>query len=320
MELETIYAPVREDLEEIEARLARQSMVDFSRLSELLGYSLKSTGKRIRPILALLSGKFYEYDREKLLRMATAVEIMHTATLIHDDSIDKSSVRRGRPTVNAVWGDEEAILLGDYLFAESGALTASTENLRAIKLFATTLKIISSGEINQAYNAFNPDQDRTEYYQRIAQKTAALFTMSTETGAALSAAPEEAIQVLIDYAYNMGIGFQIVDDILDFTGSETDLGKPIGSDLSGGTLTLPAFIVMERSPGNNPVEDYFKTREKKSLELSIESAREPSVIRECYDTAVEYCRAACKNLETLPDTPSRKSLCDLAEFITARKK
>ena len=147
MELSKIYQPIQEDLAKVEDRLRAVSAVDFPYLSELLDNSLKSNGKRIRPMLTLLSGKFYDYNPDSLLLMATAVEIMHTATLVHDDAIDKSLVRRGRPTVYKLWGEDKAVLLGDYLFAEAGALTAATQNLRAIRLFADTWKedCLSSG-------------------------------------------------------------------------------------------------------------------------------------------------------------------------------
>ncbi|MFC1928117.1 polyprenyl synthetase family protein [Chloroflexota bacterium] len=260
MEPRAIYEPIQEDLLKVEDRLRSVSKVDFLPLSELLDYSLRGAGKRIRPVLTLLSGKFYDYNLDYLLPMATAVEIMHMATLVHDDAIDNSLVRRGKPTVNKLWGDEKTVLLGDYLFAEAGALTASTQNLRAIKLFAETLKTISSGELDQSFNAFNLEQGRPQYFKRVAQKTAALFCMATESGAALSQAPEESAQILIEYAHNLGIAFQIVDDILDYIGTEEELGKPVGSDLAQGTLTLPAMLLMERYPDDNPIEKLFISR------------------------------------------------------------
>jgi len=253
--------------------------------------------------------------------MATAVEVMHTATLIHDDAIDKSLIRRGRSTVNKLWGEEQAVLLGDYLFAEAGALTATTGNLRIIRRFAKTLKTISSGELNQAFNAFNIEQDRQQYFQRIAQKTADLFSMSTESGAVLSQAPEESIQILIDYGYNLGIAFQIVDDVLDFIGSEEELGKPTGSDLTQGTLTLPSLIILERYPEDNPVKRLFRNKDgQDEIELAIELVRSSSIIDECYQVASDYCEKACCNLKQLPDNESRQSLVDLAEFIISRNK
>lgn len=321
MELSTIYAPVQEELSKVEDRLRVVSNVDFPHLSELLEYSLGGDGKRIRPALTLLAGKFYHYNLDLLLPMAAAVEIMHTATLVHDDAIDNSLVRRGRSTINKLWGYDEAVLLGDYLFAEAGALTATTENLRVIKNFAATLKTISSGELNQAFNAFDLEQTRSQYFRRVAHKTASLFSMATEAGAVLSQAPEESIQILIEYGHNLGIAFQIVDDILDFIGTEEELGKPVGSDLAQGTLTLPAILLLERYPEDNPVKRLFKNRdERDNIKLAIELLRDSPIIQECYQVAADYCAKGCRNLKLLPDNASRQSLLDLADFITYRRK
>jgi octaprenyl-diphosphate synthase len=321
LELSKIYAPIQEELLKVGDRLKAVSKVDFPHLSELLDYSLQNNGKMIRPALTLLSGKLFSYDLNRLLAMAAAVELMHTATLIHDDAIDNSMVRRGRATVNKLWGEDEAVLLGDYLFAEAGAITASTENLRVIINFSLTLKTISSGEINQAFNSFNLKQSRNQYLQRIAQKTAALFALSTESGAVLSGAPEEHIQVLIDYGYNLGIGFQIVDDILDYVGTEEELGKPIGSDLSQGTLTLPAMLILEYYPKNNPVKKLFDNRGgKDEIKLAIEMVRNSSVVQECYQIASDYCVKASHKIKQLPDNVYRQSLIELADYITFRKK
>ncbi len=320
MELSKIYEPIQEDLARIEDRLRAVSAVDSPYLSELLDYSLKSNGKRIRPILTLLAGKFYDYNLDSLLQMATAVEIMHTATLVHDDAIDESLVRRGRPTVYQLWGEDKAVLLGDYLFAEAGALTADTQNLRAIKLFADTLKAISSGELNQAFNAFNLEQSRLQYFQRVSKKTAALFVMATESGAALSQAPEESIRILVEYGYNIGIAFQIVDDILDFIGTEEELGKPVGSDLAQGILTLPAMLLLERYPEDNPVEKLFKNQDKqKNVALAMELIRNSSITQECYKVASDYNAKACRNLNLLPDNAARQVLVDLADYIINRR-
>jgi len=321
LELSKIYAPIQENLYKVEDRLRLVSKVDFAYLSELLDYSLKSNGKMIRPALTLLSGKFYNYNLDYHLPMATAVEVMHTATLVHDDAIDNSLVRRGRSTVNELWGEDEAVLLGDYLFAEAGALTASTQNLRVIKQFAETLKTISGGELNQAFYAFNLEQSRAQYFHRVAQKTASLFSLATESGAVLSQAPEESIQILIEYGYNLGIAFQIVDDILDFIGTEEELGKPIGSDLAQGTLTLPSIFILERYPEDNPVKRLFRNKEKQDeIKLAIELVRNSSIIQECYQVASDSCAKACRSLKLLPDNASRQSLMDLADYITHRKK
>lgn len=320
MDLDRIYHPIKEDLDRVEDRLRAVSQVTFPCLSKLLDFSLKSNGKRIRPILTLLSGKFYPNDLDSLVLMATAVEIMHTATLVHDDAIDKSVVRRSQPTVYQVWGEEKAVLLGDYLFAEAGALTAVTKNMRAIRLFAHTLKAISSGELNQAFNAFNLEQSRDQYFQRVSQKTAALFIMSVESGASLSRAPEESIRVLIEYGYNLGIAFQIVDDILDFIGTEEELGKPIGSDLTQGTLTLPAMLLLEKYPDNNPIEKLFNNRGgQENVALAMEMISNSSITDECYQIASDYCAQACQHLDQLPDSDNRRILIELADYTVSRR-
>ena len=170
MRLNKIYEPVHEDLVRVEDMLKAVSRVDAPGLSKLLDYSLKGNGKAIRPALVLLVGRFYDYNLDCLVPMATAVELYHTATLVHDDAIDNSPVRRGRPTINEIWDKERAILLGDYLFAKGGELTSTTGNLQAVKLASQTLMTISSGELNQAINAFNMEQTHQHYFHRIASK------------------------------------------------------------------------------------------------------------------------------------------------------
>jgi len=321
LELITIYQPIREDLIKVEDKLRSVSKVDFPWLSDLLAYSLKGGGKGIRPAFVLLSGKFYDYNLDHLLPMATAVELLHTATLVHDDAIDKSLIRRGRATVYKVWNGDKAVLLGDYLFAKAEEFAAATGNLQVIKLSAQTLQVISSGELNQAFNAFNLEQTRQHYLQRISSKTASLFSTATESGAILSQAPEESIKVLKDYGYNLGIAFQIVDDILDFISTEEELGKPIGSDLAQGTLTLPSMILLERYPEDNPVKRLFQNRDKQeNIKQAIELVRNSSIIEECYAVASEYCARACRNLNLLPENASRQALIELANYVVNRKR
>jgi geranylgeranyl pyrophosphate synthase len=286
-----------------------------------LDYTLKSGGKRIRPALVLLSGKFYHYDPNYLLPMATAVEVLHTATLVHDDVVDNSLVRRGYPTVNKVWGEDKAILLGDYLLAKSQELVAETQNLRVVRLFAQTFMALSGGELNQAFNPFNLEQTRQQYRQRISAKTASLISLATESGAILSQAPEGSVEALKQYGHNLGIAFQIVDDILDFIGTEEEMGKPTGSDLAQGTLTLPAMFLLERYPEDNPVRRLFQNEDRqKNIGLAMELVRNSSIPQECYAVASDYCAKACQNLSLLPDDASRRSLIQLAEYVVKRRK
>jgi geranylgeranyl pyrophosphate synthase len=322
LELNQIYAPIEKDLKAVEATIQATSSVPFPHLAGLLDHLLKGDGKRIRPALTLLAGKFYEYHLDTLVPMAAALELLHTATLVHDDAIDHSLVRRNKPTVNKLWGEEQAVLLGDYLFAEAGCLTATTNNLRVIKLFSSTLKIISSGEIDQAINAFSLNLSKADYYQRITKKTATLFTTSTESGAVLSNAPEEAIQRLVEYGLNLGIAFQVVDDILDFAGTEQQLGKPTGSDLIQGTVTLPVILLIERYPAEATVKQLFLDHNNPDITKSaIEMVRNsPGIIDECYRIAMRYCDRAIASLDPLPANNAKEGLGELARYIVYRSK
>jgi len=324
VELKAIYQSVEQDLAEVESRIKSVTEVDCSGLAELLKHILLG-GKAIRPALTFLSAKFYKYDLDLLLPMATSVELMHTSTLVHDDAIDKSAVRRGRPTVNSLWGEDRAVLLGDYLFAKAGEFAALTGNLRVIRLFSQTLQIISSGELKQTFDAFKLEQSRQRYFERITGKTASLFSLSTQSGAILSQAPEESIRALKDYGTNLGIAFQVVDDLLDFVGTEGELGKPVGSDLAQGTLTLPAMLLLERYPEDNPVRELFnnpdmpETARQEEIKRAIDMVGSSPVERECYKVASDYCDKARRELESLPDKPARKTLVEIADFVVSRK-
>jgi len=324
LELKAIYQSVEQDLAEVESQIRTVTEVDFPGLAEMLKHILLG-GKAIRPALTFLSARFYKYNLDLLLPMATSVELLHTSTLVHDDAIDKSAVRRGRPTVNSLWGEDRAILLGDYLFAKSGEFAALTGNLRVVRLFARTLQIISSGEMQQTFDAFRLEQSREQYFERIARKTASLFSMSTESGAVLSQAPEESIQALSGYGTNLGIAFQVVDDLLDFIGTEGELGKPVGSDLAQGTLTLPAMLLLERYPEDNPVRELFtnpdmpEAARQEKIKRAIEMVGSSPVGPECYEVASDYCARARRELGSLPASPARKTLLEIADFVVSRK-
>ena len=321
MELDGIYRSIQDDLDKVKEYLRSIIKVDFPWLSEQLDYVVGGGGKGIRPALTLLSGKFYQYNLKYLMPMAGSVELMHTATLIHDDAIDKSVSRRGRATIYKLWGEEPAVLLGDYLFAKAGEFVADTHNPPVIKLFSQTLATISSGELNQFFSAYNLKQTREQYFKKISGKTASLFSLATESGAILSGAPEKSVKTLREYGHHLGIAFQIVDDILDFIGTEEELGKPVGSDLAQGTLTLPAMLLLERYPENNPVKRRFENRgDKDNIKQAIEMIRNSPIVDECYLVASEYSARACQDLDELPENSSREALFELAKYVVARKK
>jgi len=320
MELTDIYAPIQQDLETIEQGLGVIADVDEPILSQLLNYVIKSGGKRIRSALTLLTGKFYDYNLDLLVPMAEATELLHLATLVHDDIVDASAVRHGKPTVSCAWDEGKALLLGDYLFAKAGSLVASTGNLRAITLFAHTLMIISGGELRQAGVELDVKGAYEHYYNWIRAKTASLFVMATESGAVLSQAPENIVEAMREYGNNLGIAFQIVDDVLDFVGKEKQLGKPVGADLSQGVMTLPLILFIESYPDDNLVKRAIEKKDPESVALAVEKIRNSSVIAECLNIASDFCTQACSVLEKLPDNASHKALTDLATYIIQRSK
>ncbi len=323
MRLSEIYQSVRDDLTEVERQfklLAEDKRDSFPELHRMLKHVLVG-GKVIRPALTLLSGRLFSYNRDRTLPMATASELLHIATLVHDDAIDEADTRRGRPTVNKLWGLDKAVLLGDYLFARAGEFAATTGNIRVVGLFARTLQIISSGELKQAFGAFSLEQSFEQYRERIAGKTAGLIVMATESGAILGSASEEEIQIMKDYGYNLGLAFQIVDDILDFIGDEKEMGKPVGSDLAQGTITLPSLLLLKRHPTDNPVAKIFAGKEPaENIRRAVAMISSSSIIDESYSIAQDYISEACQHLKRLPDSQHRRSLLALADYIIRRQK
>ena len=321
MNLNDIYKPVRSDLEKVERVLETATHTESPLLTELLAYALKSGGKRIRPALTLLSGKFYQYNASLLVPMAATTELLHTATLVHDDIIDHSPIRHNRPTVSRTWGDNRALLLGDYLFARAGRLCADTENLKAIKLFTQTLMTISGGELRQTGFVFQLKNACDYYYSWISAKTACLFSLCTESGAILSQAPEDAIQALRDYGHYFGMAFQGVDDVRDFVGNEAEVGKPVGSDLNEGTVTLPTILYAESHPEENAlIRKAIDTRDAQLVTSIVEMVRISPVIAQCLDIAADFSSHARGALDILPDGSARRSLIALANYVVQRRK
>ena len=318
--LNDIIKPVKGDLKQVEQTLASIADVDIPLLSQLLEYSLGDGGKRVRPSLTLLCGKFYNYDLTCLVPMGAAVELLHSATLVHDDIVDNSPIRRGKPSVTHAWGESCALLLGDYLFAKAGNLVASTKNLRVIEIFSRTLMTISSGELAQINVAFDEKRTLEHYYNWISAKTACLFSMATETGAILSQAPEDMVNALKEYGHNLGMAFQVIDDVLDFVGQEAELGKPVGSDLIEGAVTLPSILFAERHPDGALIKSVIESRDSESVALVVKKVRASSALDECIDIASDFCSRACQALEVLPDNSSRRALFALATYVVRRRK
>ncbi len=316
-----IYEPVKEDLALVEENLRSLSNVDIAYLPELLDYLFDKGGKRIRPALTLLSSAFHPHDRNLTRVMATSVELLHLATLVHDDTVDNSPLRRGRATVSELWGRNVAVLLGDYVFATSGTFVCDTHNVRVIRRFSETIMELSSGELLEYYRSYDWRQSRQDYLDRIHRKTASLFTTACESGAFLSGLSEEEVRALTSYGYNIGMAFQIVDDILDVQGNSEEIGKPVGNDLLQGVLTLPAILLVEKNPDDNPVKNLFEHRGQDGyLERAIETIQNSRIIDDCYSVVNDYCLKAKEAVRLLPESPALNSLHELCSYVMERRR
>jgi len=288
-------------------------------MAEMLEHVLDVSGKHVRPAITLLASKFHPHDEKLPVLMGTAVELLHIATLVHDDTIDKAEVRRGRPTVSNLWGKDVALLVGDYIFAKSATYVCDTGNVRVIRTFAETIMELSAGQLKEYMAAYDWQQTRESYWKRIFGKTASLFSTAAETGALLGNAPEKEVQALKSYGYNLGMAFQVIDDILDFEGSQTVVGKPVGNDLAQGTLTLPAIVFMERHPKDDSIKAFFEDSENaEKRQKAIENIREPGNMAAAHRIANDLRDKAKGSLSILPDTAVRRSLLNLADYVCDR--
>jgi geranylgeranyl pyrophosphate synthase len=313
-------ALVREELALVEQKMRSLGDVGFAPLAEAFLKILESGGKRLRPAVTILSARFYPCPLEPLISLAAAVETLHTATLVHDDVIDNALLRRGTPTLNASWSHGTTILAGDYLFARAASFAAEAANVRLMHIFARTLMIIVDGELRQLFSLRNWQQPREEYYRRIFAKTASLFSAACESGAVLSGAPEPHVQALKDYGYHLGMAFQIMDDILDFTGDDAALGKPVGNDLRQGTLTLPAFYYLQAHPEAAASLEAELRSGDGGVERVVALIRNSPAIERAHEEARHFADQAKASLMPLPDNPYRQAMASLADFAVAREK
>jgi geranylgeranyl pyrophosphate synthase len=317
----TFFTSVQDQLKFVEQRIREQAGDDHHPdLRSALEHILSAGGKRIRPTLGLLVGNMLGAPEEKLITLGASVELLHTATLVHDDLIDGALLRRGIPTLNARWSPAATVLTGDFLFARAAKLAAETDYLPLMKLFADTLATIVNGELTQMFSARGVIE-RDNYYQRIYAKTASLFEMASLAASMVATEEEDTRAAMKVFGYEVGMAFQIVDDILDFTGEQSAVGKPIGSDLLNGLVTLPAIHFAEAHPNNEDVlslpEGGWKDTER--VQRLVDNIRQSEAIQQAMDEARQAVGRALKSLSDAPVSPEKEALENLAKFIVDRK-
>jgi geranylgeranyl pyrophosphate synthase len=317
---------VQNDLTRVEEKMRSISAGAYSPLAEAFLQLLASGGKRLRPALALGAyGFFNDQMSDKVVSMAAAVETLHTATLVHDDLIDNALVRRGVTTLNATWNKGATVLAGDYLFARAAGFAAETEHIRVVQLFADTLRIIVEGELRQLFSSGQWRQPKDAYYPRIFAKTASLFAAATRSGALLGGATREQEDALYAYGNDLGMAFQIVDDILDYAGNEATLGKPVGGDLRQGIVTLPFFYFLQSHPDPEQVirklEEWSSNGSASRAEVMnevIAQVRASDAMQAATQEALDFATRAKTALSIFPGSPYRQALSELTDFVVSR--
>ncbi|WP_432359063.1 polyprenyl synthetase family protein [Sporosarcina sp. UB5] len=320
LKLMSLYANFRKDLSFIEKELERS--VDSSspviRQASLL--LLRAGGKRIRPIFVILSSKFGEYSIENVAKVAVSLELIHMASLVHDDVIDNSDFRRGFETVKARWNNRIAMYTGDYIFSRALVSIGEIEIPAVHELLAETMLEICKGEIIQFEYQQKTDQTFRDYLRRIKRKTALLLSSSCELGALVSNASPDVVSKLKRFGYFAGMAFQIVDDILDITSTDEKLGKPAGSDLLNGHLTLPTLYIKDEpefQPFLNRSFDGTLTEDERSKMLTY--IRQSGAIEKSQQVSDMYLRKAIAEVESLPENDAKEAFLQIADFLGKRK-
>jgi octaprenyl-diphosphate synthase len=320
--LTQIFEPIRADLERVDTEFARHVESQVELIPTIGKYIQTSGGKRIRPAVLLMASRLVGYEGDRAVLYAAVVEFIHTATLVHDDIIDDSALRRGRAAVHSRWGNDITVLLGDYLYIKSMAMALTHDTLDLVRVLCdVTLKMIE-GELYQLTKNGDADITEDEHFEIIRRKTAYLFGGCAQIGGMLGKISSEQADALREYGFNLGVAFQIVDDLLDFTGDAAALGKPIGADLREGKMTLPLIHLFQQGhkPAEQIVRDIIASRAASEEQWSelMHALREHRSIDYAYRRAVEFGERAKKPLYAFPASAERDALLALPDYVLSR--
>lgn len=313
--------PTQSLIREVEARMRAKFSDNPSLLVNTLEQMILAGGKRIRPTIILLIGKMFAAEQDILLNLAAAIEMMHAATLVHDDLADDAGQRRGKPTTNTLFTTSATVLAGDLAFAAAAQLAAATNRIEVMRRFSETLGFIVNGEITYMFKNGNGANQKA-YYDWIHAKTASVFELAAGMAATLGSATPAEITAADQFGYNLGMAFQITDDILDFTGDPTVLGKPVGNDLRQGTITLPTLLYLESHPGELDLGTLAKQNGNGQVHIEniITAILQSEALDKATQEADRFLQRGLAALALLPDTPERDELAVLASGVTSRYK
>lgn len=309
------------DMASVDALIRDRLASDVVLINQISGHIISSGGKRLRPMLHLLSAQAAGYSGEQHIPLAALIEFIHTSTLLHDDVVDESDLRRGRKTANAVWGNAASVLVGDFLYSRSFQMMVELDDMRIMRILADTTNRIAEGEVLQLLNIGNPDVDERAYLDVIERKTAILFSAATRLGAVLAGLDETQEEALARYGMDLGMAFQIADDVLDYVSDADTLGKNVGDDLAEGKATLPVIHAMTHASSAQAanLRRAIQSGDISSLADIISAIHSSGALDYAHAQAVDYARSAQQSLQHLPDSHARQALSVLADHAVGRK-
>ena len=318
--LASIRRPVEADLAAVDARIVENLESKVPLIRETGEYLISRGGKRLRPVLALLAARAFGYEGRAHVDAAVIVEFIHTATLLHDDVVDRSTMRRGSETANSIWGDEVSVLVGDFLFSRAFQLMVGMGSLPIMRLMADTTNAITEGEVLQLANRHDPDTTEARYLEVVGCKTGKLFEAAARAGAVLAGRSEADERRMADFGAGLGTAYQLVDDVLDYRGSAAAIGKNVGDDLADGQPTLPLIHAMRAGSRATArmVRDAIRTGDVERLPAIVEAVESTGGIAYTAASARGYVQRARKALRDVPDTRFRAALASFAEFVVER--
>ena len=311
---------IKEDLKELELQLKESISSEVDLATEVSSYIVKSGGKRIRPTITILVARALKYRGKELINLATAIELLHTATLIHDDVVDQSEIRRGKTSIHKKWDNAHGVLVGDFVYSKAFQLMASLKNKRIIQTLANSTNRISEGEVLQLNFLESHNIKETDYFEIIGRKTAELFKASAHTAALLAEAEENFIKISCQFAYALGIVFQLKDDLLDYSGNELKTGKRIGKDFLEGKITLPLIQAFNlASPDDlKIIKKAFESRDKRKLQEVINIIAKSGAVEEVEKITKGYCEKCLILLDKFPHSIYTESLREVVTNLRER--
>lgn len=317
-----VFGLVRDDLREVEKHIRTDTISSVEAITAISQYLQGSGGKRLRPALLLLSARACGHQGEMAVRLGAVVELIHTATLIHDDVIDSAEIRRGRPSTNTRWGNHISVLAGDWLYMQAFSLALGERNFHILDLLTNLTQTMVEGELLQLDHLGKINLTEEDYFDLVHRKTACLFAACARLGAVVAGADQKTEALLADYGVNLGMAFQLVDDILDFTSSATKLGKPVGSDLRDGKVTLPLILALERcTPSERAaVETVMRERAYGSVPLETVLALLDAYngVERARRQALAFADKSRRMLTQIPDSPCKSALYSITELVVDR--